>query len=247
METDELTAKTFSLIFTEIINLKYSFFLKMIAELNSIAEYFIDDDGYKLTFQVQTGTDKTFLWKLTIRIECVKAKLLEDNHVHKKSFRLLRLNQFINIYNHIKQQSEVLKSFNETNSEVNRQSASCSSSKASPSNMTESKLYDTIQSMSHSQCNEKEEEICCICMEAKTNLILTCTHNFCEKCIKEWQITQKSCPICRCYAGDNDGFILADCPDYYNLQDEMSKSLFQITDEAPRRKKTIFKSDSESD
>lgn len=246
MDSDELTAKTFSVIFTEIINLKYSFFLKMINELNSIAEYFVDDEGYKLAFQIMNGTDKTFLWKLTVRIECVKAKLLENNHVDKKNFRLLRLNQFINIYNHIKQQSEVLKSFYDRSNQMNIDNESCCS-KETASIMTESKLYDTIQSMSHTQGEDKEEEICCICMESKTNLILSCTHNFCEKCIKEWQITQKSCPICRCYAGDNDGFVLADCPDYYNLQDEMSKSLFQITDEVPRKKSFLFKNDSDSD
>lgn len=71
MEVDELT-KTFSVVFIEIINLKYSFFVKMIAEMNSIAEYFIDDEGYKLTFRIANGTDKTFLWKLTVRIECIK-------------------------------------------------------------------------------------------------------------------------------------------------------------------------------
>lgn len=93
--------------------------------------------------------------------------------------------------------------------------------------------------MSHSQSEGKEEEICCICMETKTNLILSCAHNFCEKCIKEWQISQKSCPICRCYAGDNDGFILTDFPDYYNLQDEMSKSLFAITDSNTSKQKNM--------
>lgn len=243
MEDDnfELT-KTFSLVFTEIINLKYSFFLKMISELNSIAEYFIDDEGFKLTFQIARGTDKTFLWKLTVRIECIKSKITENNRVNNKSFRVLRLNQFINIYNHIKQQSEVLKTFD--SSEKRIQPGKSSDLKGSASLMTESKLYDTIQSMSHSQIDEKEEEICCICMESKTNLILSCAHNFCEKCIREWQITHKSCPICRCFSGENDGFILADCPDYYNLQDEMSKSLFQITENAPNNKKSrIFNLD----
>ena len=76
----------------------------------------------------------------------------------------------------------------------------------------------------------EEENICCICMEARTNLILACTHNYCEKCIKEWQVTSNTCPICRCAAGKNDGFILADKPDYYHMQDEMSKSLFQIAE-----------------
>ncbi len=85
--------------------------------------------------------------------------------------------------------------------------------------------------------NNTDEAICCICMESRSNLILSCTHNFCETCIKEWQITNKSCPICRCHAGDNDGFILADRPDYYILQDEMSKSLFQITEKRDKKSK----------
>lgn len=56
----------------EIINLKYETFLKMIDELNSIAEYFLDDEGYRLTFRIAEGTDVTFLWKLTVRVECSK-------------------------------------------------------------------------------------------------------------------------------------------------------------------------------
>lgn len=82
----------------------------------------------------------------------------------------------------------------------------------------------------------KEDEICCICMESKANLILSCTHNYCENCIKEWCVTNNTCPICRAISGENDGFILADKPDYYNIQDEISKSLFQITDKPNRAK-----------
>lgn len=210
----------------------------MISEMNSISEYFVDDNGFKLIFRIQDKTDATFLWKLTVRIECVKLRVDDDEKLQNQSLRILRLNQFINIYNHIKQQSEVLQNF-ESKSNIKP-----SDKKESESIMTESKFYDTIQSMSHSQTDFKDEEICCICMETKSNLILSCTHNFCEKCIKEWQITNKSCPICRCFAGENDGFILADCPNYYNLQEEISKSLFQITDEpnAKKRTKTLIDS-----
>ncbi len=67
-------------------------------------------------------------------------------------------------------------------------------------------------------------------MEEKSNIILTCTHNFCEKCIREWNISSQTCPICRKRSADNDCFVLTEKPDYYNLQDEMSKSLFQIAE-----------------
>ena len=55
-----------------MITLKYSEFKKMVNELNSIAEYFLDQDGYGLLFNIQKGTDLTFLWKITVRIECSK-------------------------------------------------------------------------------------------------------------------------------------------------------------------------------
>ena len=31
---------------------------------------------------------------------------------------------------------------------------------------------------------KKDDEICCICMESKSDLVLSCTHNYCENCIK---------------------------------------------------------------
>lgn len=71
METNLLNQQ-FSKLFLEMINLKYSNLLTMIDELNSIAEYFLDDDGSSLSFRICKGTDQTFLWKLTIRIECSK-------------------------------------------------------------------------------------------------------------------------------------------------------------------------------
>jgi hypothetical protein len=82
----------------------------------------------------------------------------------------------------------------------------------------------------HADTLKNEEETCCICMEAKSNMALQCAHSFCELCIKEWKITSNTCPICRCISDEGDSFVLADKPDYYHIQDEISKSLFQITD-----------------
>ena len=104
--------------------------------------------------------------------------------------------------------------------------------------------------------SEKDEEFCCICMERKPDSILPCTHSYCESCIKEWQVTNTTCPICRHESGINDAFILADKPDYYHLQDEMSKSLFQITSNKTdlkqqqrrsRSRRSFDRSNSESD
>ena len=70
---------------------------------------------------------------------------LFDQFLHKKnsngsdsqSTRVLRLNQFINIYNQIKLQSDALKTFDK-NDQTNSKT-----SNATASYMTESKFYDT--------------------------------------------------------------------------------------------------------
>jgi hypothetical protein len=71
----------------------------MINELNAIAEYFLDDDGFSLSFRRVADTDLTFLWKLTIKIECSKVKafsLLMKNVVDK--FQKRSQNFFSPIY-----------------------------------------------------------------------------------------------------------------------------------------------------
>jgi hypothetical protein len=72
MEESDLKYQHLSNNLVEMINLKYSKFLAMVKELNSIAEYFLDDEGYRTEFHLVKGTDSTFLWKLTVRIECLK-------------------------------------------------------------------------------------------------------------------------------------------------------------------------------
>ncbi len=60
----------------DIINLKYSQLMAMISDMNSIAEYFIGEDGSIVSFNILKNSDSTFLWKLTARIECIKVNIL---------------------------------------------------------------------------------------------------------------------------------------------------------------------------
>jgi hypothetical protein len=71
--------------------------------------------------------------------------------------------------------------------------------------LRESRQYEEKQSM-------KEEE-CCICLDNPVNLVLDCSHGFCEDCISDWQKQQKSCPVCRYQsseAGSPDAWIIAE-------------------------------------
>jgi hypothetical protein len=106
--------------------------------------------------------------------------------------------------------------------------------------------------MSFHETDLKDDEICCICMDSRSNMILSCTHNYCEQCIKEWHVTSNTCPICRAKHGENDGFLLADKPDYYILQEDLSRSILQITEPPIKNSPTNYNAnesgtDSDSD
>ncbi len=47
--------------------------------------------------------------------------------------------------------------------------------------------------------DENEETSCSICIEHldETTKILTCSHQFHEKCINEWLEENSTCPLCR--------------------------------------------------
>jgi ankyrin repeat protein len=46
--------------------------------------------------------------------------------------------------------------------------------------------------------NNIPKEICCLCFDNETDIMLNCNHKFCKKCIEEWLYNnQKTCPCCR--------------------------------------------------
>ncbi|CDW85804.1 ring finger protein 141 [Stylonychia lemnae] len=50
------------------------------------------------------------------------------------------------------------------------------------------------------QKTKQEEEQnweCAICLDNLSDVMLPCTHSFCDDCIKMWQAKQNNCPICR--------------------------------------------------
>lgn len=47
--------------------------------------------------------------------------------------------------------------------------------------------------------NKEEEKLCSVCQEQPTDKIklIDCTHEFCDKCIKQWLQIKPNCPNCR--------------------------------------------------
>lgn len=58
---------------------------------------------------------------------------------------------------------------------------------------------DEDQEIINQQNPELKDDDCAICTEEKQETgYLMCSHAFCFSCIKEWQKTRNTCPICRC-------------------------------------------------
>jgi len=43
----------------------------------------------------------------------------------------------------------------------------------------------------------QSSELCSICFDMPSDVVLPCMHAFCEGCITEWNVKNNTCPICR--------------------------------------------------
>jgi len=77
-------------------------------------------------------------------------------------------------------------------------------------------------------------EECCICMDRKPNLILPCTHQYCEECFQQWSSQSSSsqtCPLCRIESTSDCGFLLAEKPKYDRVKKQLTESILKLPDE----------------
>lgn len=192
-----------------ITQLSYEDFLKSILELNEITSSFSDQRGKQLNFTVEDGTDTSVLWKSTVRICCKK---IHAGRNQVLSTRLLTLKQYIEIYKEITEQVSALPTDDDR---LRRGHVD---------------IYASV--IFEQSVNEpSEEEECCICMEHKSELILPCTHKFCEDCIQVWNVSSKTCPICRAQVNSvEDTWVLTEKPDTTEYEKDVKGYLVSLAD-----------------
>ena len=229
----ELARQTRS--YKEIATLSYEDFLENVTQLNEISQHFLDDNGKVLVFAVKKGTDSTSFWKGTVRVACCK---VDAETKSADSLRLLNLKEFLSVHKSIQVQASILLA---EQGDPGKQDPGNPSEEGSTVPTTSSApvaIKLRHKPFSHSMILDEalhegiSLEECCVCLERKPDTILPCAHSYCTRCIQQWNVNHKTCPVCReSLDSTADGWVVSDCPDMLDIATEIQKSLMEIAQE----------------
>ncbi|XP_053663520.1 RING finger protein 141-like [Anopheles marshallii] len=111
-------------------------------------------------------------------------------------------------------------------------SANVSSAFVFPECTTASILMAQVDSITSVDPDGEHNE-CCICLERKPEVSLPCAHSYCMPCIEQWNIHQKTCPICdEVLASTDDTWVLSEMPEADEVSEEICATLLKLSNEA---------------
>ena len=94
-------------------------------------------------------------------------------------------------------------------------------------------------------------------MDRQPNLVLPCTHKFCDECFQQWLVSflyiflemivifrssqtsatsSQTCPLCRIDINSDSGFLLAEKPKYDNVKKMLTESILSLPDDYETRR-----------
>ncbi|XP_071956771.1 RING finger protein 141-like [Antedon mediterranea] len=192
----------------QVATLKYEDFVDAVDNLNKVTSDVSDSSGKGLVFAIKCHSDDTVLWKKTVRINCFKVDLTSGQIL---STRELSLRQFITVFESIPQQIQAIK--DEQNMMIQSTSShepQIPADSSPPPELCVSTLFLNIDQIS----KEADDNECCICLDNRSEVILSCTHSYCQKCIDQWKRKHSTCPLCRDETGGvEDVWVMSNKPD----------------------------------
>jgi len=198
----------------QIILLRHSDFVRLLSDFNKTLETFTSDEQYYLRFTIVPHSDSTIFWKALIRITCSKISRTDQSISNEV---VLSLHQFLSVHQSLLQQISMLQKYPSStlynSSTTNQNSSSFSTAK-----------------LSFPIPNDNE---CCICLDRQPNLVLPCTHKFCDECFHQWSsqttaTSSQTCPLCREDINSDSGFLLAETPKYDNVKKMLTESILSL-------------------
>ncbi|XP_046394031.1 RING finger protein 141-like isoform X1 [Ischnura elegans] len=243
--------------FTEVASLSYDDFQNCLGELNLLSDQCVDSNGKKLVFAIKKGTDSTVLWKGTVRIACVK---MDASTKKVESYRLLTLSQFLRVVKTLECQIEACWQSSQGKSPshkgslmiIPRELSAATHSKG----YADSEYLKNASALPQHNCNRKAHPIsasllmeqleevtheegiavaaggteCCICLERQPDVLLPCTHSYCQHCIELWNVDHKTCPVCRetFESTDDTWVVISEAPGSDEIGKEIRTSLMNL-------------------
>ncbi|XP_075154783.1 RING finger protein 141-like isoform X1 [Haematobia irritans] len=236
-------------VLSEINSLTYEEFKTCLGNLNALSRKCIDPNGKQLVFLVKNGTDTSLLWKATVKIACVKVNP-ETRQID--SYKFLNLKQFLCVFKTFQAHLESLVS-SEIQREQRRDSQSTPEDEEPSSTSLSSQLHTLpsqfttsmfmsalgkssesggsgLSSPSVSSCvhNDHVDE-CSICLDRQTEVILPCTHSFCTPCIEQWNVNNKTCPICcETLESTDETWVMSNLPEVEEINEEICAGFMNL-------------------
>ncbi|XP_055371120.1 RING finger protein 141-like [Condylostylus longicornis] len=215
-------------IFSEIGALSYDDFKKCLEELNELSRKCLDTNGKQLIFLIKKGTDTSMFWKATVRIACIKV----DPSTRKiENYKFLNLKQFLCVFKTFQSHLESLLSSEENQRVRQQEKITASILLDHVSGITQSVPKSPTDSENSDDSDDHASE-CCICLERKIEVLLPCTHVFCSPCIEQWNINNKTCPVCNeTLENTNESWVMPDIPGVEEISDEICSELMDLSKE----------------
>lgn len=181
----------------------------------------IDSTHHQLVFALKKGTDTTIFWKATVRIACVKVQL-QPRRIEQ--YRLLNLKQFLSVFRTFEMHINAL---------IRSEDSGCNTSTST------SMLMDTVcraiadgsgggsSSVASTPLEDDEDDECIICMERRSDVLLSCAHSFCCPCLEQWKMQNSACPVCQ--EAIDDDWVLSETPNADEINEQICKELIKLS------------------
>ncbi|CAD7089793.1 unnamed protein product [Hermetia illucens] len=214
-------------VLSEIGQLSYEDFQKCLQELNELSRKCLDSGGKQLVFLVKKGTDTSVLWKATVKIACVKVDPVSRQI---DSYKFLNLKQFLCVFKTFKAHLDNLVSSEEHRERHYSSGPQCLGDISASVLMNQATDSSSISSDGSSCSTPQEFTECSICLDRKTEVLLPCAHTFCVPCIEQWNVNNKTCPIC-CeeLATTDDTWVMAEAPGANEISDKICDELMSLS------------------
>ncbi|XP_023242112.1 RING finger protein 141-like [Centruroides sculpturatus] len=219
----------------ELAVISYDEFLEKVKELNRICQTLSrkisersNNSKSLLLFAVKKGTDESILWKGTVRIGCVLNFHADASPGAANSFcpqaELER-----KLFSWAEPEAALVRFFSRMAIIIPLTlSPRIASEKAK--NYCYLFIYQVIiiVILLHFSINAELSDPmeCCICMERDSEITLPCAHSYCLVCIEQWNVSNKTCPICReKLENTDDSWVMSEIPDTEIVSAELLQTL----------------------